>query len=109
MKRSGCPGPGGRAELAGTAFLIRGLAPASATRAWLATVGRAMQKADARRATFTVVAEYGLSYGDSIDRARRRGQALLPHVARALKIPVAWIQLAPHGPDGRPRLEIEYH
>ena len=108
MKRSGCPGPGGRAELAGAATLLRGALPAPATRVWLAGVARAVQQADARRATLIVVAEYGLSYGDSLDRARRRARALLPHVAAALKLPLAWIEIAGHGPDGRPRVIIEY-
>ena len=108
MRRNGCPGPGGRAELAGTVFLYRGVAPGAATRTWLAKVATAMRAADARRATLTVVAEYGLSYGDSIDRARRRALALLPHVAAALGLPVGWVQVAWRGPDGRPRVEIDY-
>ncbi len=105
--RKGCPGPGGNLELAGIP-LIGPRGPDAKTKKFLATVLDAMKAADGRRVQLTVVAEYGLSYGDSIDRARRRAQALRAHVAVALKLPPADVAIAWRGPDGRPRLELAY-
>jgi hypothetical protein len=105
--RRGCPGPGGTLVLAGI-HGVGAAGPDAATRAWLTEARGAVKANDGLRAQLTVIAEYGLSYGDSLDRARARATALRAHVARALKLPLADVAIAWRGPDGKPRLELAY-
>lgn len=54
-----------------------------------------------------VAAEYGLSYGDSMQRARRRAKAAAAALAK-LAPSYTRIVVKPRGPDGRRRLELHF-
>jgi hypothetical protein len=59
-------------------------------------------------AVVEVVAEHGLSYGDSIQRARRRAVAVRAALAADLGWPEARIEVRALGPDGDPRVIVRY-
>lgn len=59
-------------------------------------------------AVIEVVAEHGLSYGDSIQRARRRAAAVHTALAAALGWPAERILVRALGPDGDPRVVVRY-
>ncbi|HTM21570.1 MAG TPA: hypothetical protein VL172_13710 [Kofleriaceae bacterium] len=105
--RHGCPGPGGTLELAGIVRPGPGGLDAR-TRAWLARALEAMRANDGQRLQLSVVAEYGLSYGDSLDRARARALALQRLVAGVFRMRVQDVAVAWRGPDGKPRLILAY-
>lgn len=67
-----------------------------------------LRAARARKVRLAVVAEYGLSYGDSLQRARRRAQAVRKALLKATDFAPAQIEVACPGPDGKPRIEIVY-
>ncbi len=67
-----------------------------------------LRSAQARKVRLEVVAEYGLSYGDSLQRARRRAGAVLKALLAATGLPPEQIEVACAGPDGKPRIEIVY-
>jgi hypothetical protein len=68
----------------------------------------ALEESDTRAVRIFVVAEHGLSYGDSLQRAERRGKALRRSLARATRIDADDIEVAVGAPDGRRRIEITY-
>ena len=68
----------------------------------------ALEAARTRAVRIFIVAEHGLSYGDSLQRAQRRGEALRKMLAASTKLELAGIAVAIGPPDGRPRIEITY-
>jgi len=68
----------------------------------------ALRAAHTRTVRLVVVAEYGLSYGDSLQRARRRAEAIRPALSAATGFAPDQIEIVCPGPDGKPRIEIEY-
>ena len=55
-----------------------------------------------------VVAGYGLSYGDSMQRARRRAAAMVAALRKRLP-KYTKLVAKPRGPDGKPRIVLRYH
>lgn len=78
-----------------------------AARAMKAAIGL-LVGARSRRVKVVVVAEYGRSYGDSLQRARRRGKVVMRWLAAASELRDVAIELVCAGPDGRPRVEFDY-
>ena len=76
-------------------------------RAMKTAIG-AIVAARSRRVRVLVVAEYGRSYGDSVQRARRRGVVVMRWLAAARGLRDVTVELVCAGPDGRPRVEFAY-
>jgi len=112
--RRGCPQKAGAtaAELARAKRLPaprlvggrRGVLSADARKA-LRAAGAELARAGARRVVVVSVADHGLSYGDSIERARRAGELAAQLLRAQLHAPVS---VDARGPDGAPRLELRY-
>ncbi len=77
-------------------------------RAAVAVLGKAIRRLGLRRVELHVVAGYGLSYGDSVQRARLRAVAVKAALVRRAKLHPDAITIFADGPDGRPRVEVRY-
>lgn len=81
---------------------------AKQSRADWAIAVDALQESDTRAVRIHIVAEHGLSYGDSLQRAARRGEVLRRALAKSTRIDADGIEIVAGPPDGRPRIEITY-
>lgn len=54
------------------------------------------------------VTDYGLSYGDSLQRAARLAGAAASAISTAAKLAPGLLEPSPRGPDGDPRILLEY-
>jgi hypothetical protein len=99
---------GGVARVIGAGFRAgdRQLDPAGARA--VAVAADLVRRMRATTLTLEVVADHGLSYGDSIQRARHRAAAVRAALAAALGWPVERIEARALGPDGDPRVVLRY-
>ena len=81
---------------------------AGATRADLRAAAAELARAGVRHVTVVSVADYGLSYGDSIERARRAGALAAEVLAARGGLPGVPVTVVARGPDGTPRFELRY-
>lgn len=88
------------------AFGAKGLAAAEQKK--LQTAVALLKLRRARRLNVGVVAGYGLSYGDSIGRARRQAAVLRGWFARAFPRWKDRVVVVGRPPDGTPRVTIAY-
>lgn len=77
-------------------------------RALVEAAATALRAARAQRVALVVVADYGLSYGDSLQRAVAQAALLRATVAAAAGLPIERVTARGRGPDGSPRIELVY-
>ncbi len=112
----GCPDKGdplatvgeGRIRLARAPRLTSRGAVAASDRGLVIVAGHILRLTRAGAVRVVVVTDYGLSYGDSLQRAARLAGAAAAAIADAAKLPPAIVQPTPRGPDGDPRIVLEY-
>lgn len=78
------------------------------TRTALVVLGRAVRRLGLGRMELHVVAAYGRSYGDSIERSTKLGRTVLAALMAQAKLRPGLVRLVPRGPDGHPRVELRY-
>jgi hypothetical protein len=78
------------------------------TREDLLVAAGFLRRAGLGRITVIAVADHGLSYGDSIERARRMGEAARRLLIEKRAAPAELVRVDARGPDGEPRLEIRF-
>lgn len=112
----GCPDPGqalvrvgeGKVVFARVARLdARGRVRVT-DQAMVEAAAAALKSARAQRVALVVVADYGLSYGDSLQRASAQAVVLRAALAAAARVPIEQISARGLGPDGAPRIELTY-
>ncbi|HUH02270.1 MAG TPA: thrombospondin type 3 repeat-containing protein [Kofleriaceae bacterium] len=77
-------------------------------RAAVEAAATALRMARAQRVALMVVADYGLSYGDSLQRAVAQAALLRATIAAAAGLPIERVIAGGRGPDGNPRIELVY-
>lgn len=86
----------------------RGAAISRSVRAALPAAVELLRRQRARFLAVVVVADHGLSYGDSVERATRLAERLRAALIGLRAAPAGRIQAVGAGPDGQPRIEIRF-
>lgn len=81
---------------------------AAAARQVLRAAAADLAKLGVRHVVVVSVADHGLSYGDSIERARRVGELAAQVLVARGSLAGATVTVEARGPDGSPRLELRY-
>jgi len=98
---------GGNIRLLGRLWPGKGGSQLSkAGRRAVGVAASALRAAHTRTVRLVVVAEYGLSYGDSLQRARRRALSIRRELAAVSRLKPEEIEIYCPGPDGKPRVEL---
>ncbi len=112
----GCPDKGeplavvaeGRIRLTRLPRLTSRGAIVAADRGLVVVAAHILRLTRAGAVRLIVVTDYGLSYGDSLQRAARLAGAAASAISTAARLAPGRLEPSPRGPDGDPRILLEY-